>query len=239
MPTVDRSLVARLPIFSGLSEADLDDILRETRSLRLAKNANVFEQGQEARCFYLLLHGHVRAHKITPTGEQVVIRFFAPGELFGVAMAIGRSAYPATAVAIVESIALAWPNSAWPGLLARHPNLGVHTMQALGTRLQESQSRLMELSTQEVERRVAHALLRLLEKGGRNTADGVLIDFPISRLDIAQMTGATLHTVSRILSGWERRSLISSGRQKIVVRDPSALMRVADQSDEFSPSGGK
>lgn len=232
MSAVDRSLVAQLPIFAGLSPEAIDDTLREARSQRYAKNTVVFEQGQEAGSFFLLLHGRVRAQKLTPAGEQVVIRFIAPGEMFGVAMAIGQSAYPATAIAVVDCVALAWPNSAWPGLLARHPSLGVHTMQTLGARLQESQTRLMELSTQEVEGRIAHALLRILQSGGRDTRDGVLIDFPISQQDIAQMTGTTLHTVSRVLSAWAGRGLVVTGRQKIVVREPAALAQLADASSE-------
>ena len=228
MSAVDRSLVVALPIFAGLSPDSIDDTLRYARALRFAKNASVFEQGEEYRSIFLLLHGRVRAHKITPTGEQVVIRFIAPGEMFGVAMAIGQSAYPAKAIAIVDSVALAWPNSAWPGLLTRHPSLGVHAMQTLGARLQESQTRLMEMSTQEVDRRIAHALLRLLRQGGRRTTESVLIDFPISRQNIAQMTGTTLHTVSRTLSPWEVRGLVVSGRRKITIRDPAQLSRLAD-----------
>ncbi|WP_424363809.1 Crp/Fnr family transcriptional regulator [Methylocystis parvus] len=228
MSAVDRSLVAGLSLFADIPPDGIDDALREARPLRFAKNAVVFEQGQEAGSFFLLLHGRVRAHKLAPAGEQVVIRFIAPGELFGVAMAIGQSAYPATAIAVVDSVALAWPSSAWQGLLARHPSLGVQTMQALGARLQEAQTRLMEISTQEVERRIAHALLRLLKQGGRRTPEGILVDFPISREDIAQMTGTTLHTVSRILSTWQERGLIVSARRKVTVRNPAQLARLAD-----------
>ena len=234
MSTIDRSLVSSLPIFADLSAGEIDEFLRDARPLRFPKDATVFEQGQEARSFYLLLNGRVRAQKLTPAGEQVVIRFIGPGEMFGVAMAIGHDSYPATAVAIVDSVALAWPNSAWPRLLARHPNLAVHTMQTLGARLQESQTRLLEMSTQEVERRIAHTLLRLLDQGGRKTSDGVLIDFPISRKDIAQMVGATLHTVSRIISAWESRGWVSSGRRKIVVRDRSKLSSLADRPEGSS-----
>ena len=52
--------------------------------------------------------------------------------------------------------------------------------------------------------------------------------FPISRQDIAQMTGTTLHTVSRILSGWESRGLIEGGRQRIVLREPHKLFVLAE-----------
>jgi CRP-like cAMP-binding protein len=231
MPAVDRSLVAGLPIFAECSSEMIDDILCNARSAHFTRNSNVFEEGEKADSFFLLLHGRVKAYRLTPAGEQVVIRFIAPGEMFGVAMAIGRDTYPATAVAVVDCVVLAWPTSTWPGLLARHPALAVNTMQTLGARLQESQLRVMEMSTEEVERRVAHALLRLANQGGRKTDEGILIDFPISRQDIAQMTGTTLHTVSRIMSAWETAGLVSSGRQKVVIRDPHKLYLLAESSE--------
>jgi CRP/FNR family transcriptional regulator, nitrogen oxide reductase regulator len=231
MPAIDRSLVIGVPIFAECSSEMIDDILRDARSTHIAKNSNVFEQGENADFFFLLLHGRVKAYRLTPAGEQVVIRFIAPGEMFGVAMAIGRDAYPATAVAVVDCVVIAWPTAAWPGLLARHPALAVNAMQTLGARLQESQLRVMEMSTEEVERRVAHALLRLANQGGRKTDEGILIDFPISRQDIAQMTGTTLHTVSRIMSAWETAGLVSSGRQKVVIRDPHKLYLLAESSE--------
>lgn len=231
MAGLDRSLTAGLSLFADCTGEQIDDILHDARSRRIAKNENIFEQGEAAHSFFLLLHGRVRAFRLTPAGEQVVIRFIAPGEMFGVAMAIGRDVYPATAAAVVDSIVLSWPSTSWPALLARHPVLAVSTMQTLGTRLQESQTRLTEMSTEAVERRVAHTLLRLANQAGRKTDDGILIDFPLSRQNIAQMTGTTLHTVSRIMSAWETAGLVSSGRQKVVIRDSHKLYLLAESSE--------
>jgi len=100
MATVDPSLVAHLPLFAGFSAEELGEILREARSVRFPKNSAVFEQGEDAHSFFVLLHGHVRASKTTPTGEQVVVRYVATGETFGVATAIGLPRYPATATAV-------------------------------------------------------------------------------------------------------------------------------------------
>ena len=233
MAAVDRSLVANLPLFAGFSAEDLTEILREARSLRIAKNRNVFAEGEDAHSFFVLLHGHVRASKTTPSGEQVVVRYVAPGETFGVAPAIGLRRYPATATAVDDSVALAWPSAIWPRLVSRFPALATNTLQTIGSRLQETHTRVVEMSTQQVEQRVAHALLRLAKQAGHKVEHGVEIDFPISRQDIAQMTGTTLHTVSRILSAWEQRGLIESGRQRIVLREPHKLLVLADE-----PPGG-
>jgi CRP-like cAMP-binding protein len=237
MPKIDHSVVTGLPLFAGCNDAELGEILREARSIRVPKNSSVFEQGEDAHSFFVLLHGHVRASKTAPTGQQIVVRYVAPGETFGVATALGLKHYPATATAVDDSVVLAWPSAAWPRLVERHPKLAVNTLQTVGNRLQETHTRVMEMSTQQVEQRVAHALLRLAKQSGRKVENGIEIDFPISRQDIAQMTGTTLHTVSRVLSGWEQLGLVESGRQKIVLRQAHKLSVLAQgpADDELPP----
>ena len=87
---------------------------------------------------------------------------------------------------------------------------------------------MIEISNEQVEQRVAHALLRLAKQAGRKVDAGVEIDFPISRQDVAEMTGTTLHTVSRILSAWEQQGFVEGGRQRIVLREPHKLNMLAE-----------
>jgi len=225
---LDRSLISSLPAFAGLDGADLDVILLRARSSRFPKESEVFRQGEDAQSFFLLLSGHIRVVRTSPEGHQVIARYINEGELFGIAMALGRTTYPATAVAAVDCVVLAWPNSVWPELQSRFPAFGASTYRAVGQRLQETQAQVMEMSTQQVEQRVANALLRIVNQSGRKTTEGIEIDFPITRQDIAEMTGTTLHTVSRLLSAWEDEGIVRSGRQKVIVTDPHTLVLVAD-----------
>ena len=232
MSAIDPSTVAELPLFRDLSREQVRDILGDAVSRRYPKGSDVFVQDGKAEHFFLLLNGHLRVVRLTPDGQQVVVRYIVAGDIFGIAMAIGRDTYPATATAIVESLALVWPSAVWPALVAKYPMLAAGTMQALGNRLQDVQARVVEMSTEEVERRVAHALLRLVRQSGRKTGQGIEIDFPITRQDVAEMTGTTLHTVSRILSAWESRGLVDGGRQKIVLTDPHRLFLLAEGQSE-------
>ena len=225
---LDRSLISSLPTFAGLDGHDLDAILSRARSSRFAKDSEVFAQEEEATAFFLLLSGHIRVVRTSPEGHQVIARYINEGELFGIAMAMGRTNYPATAVAAVDCVVLSWPNSAWADLQTRFPAFGASAYRTIGARLQETQTQVMEMSTQQVEQRIAHALLRIVSQSGRKTAEGIEIDFPITRQDIAEMTGTTLHTVSRLLSAWEGRGIVRGGRQKVTVTDPHALMLVAE-----------
>lgn len=227
-PQINRVTIQHLPIFEHMAPAELDDILVDATSRRYGVGDKVFEQGQLADYFFVLLYGRLRVTQVTSEGQQVVIRMVHPGDLFGIARALQRTDYPGTATAAAESVAICWPMSIWSQLLAAHPSLAVNAMQTMGNRLMEAQQRLRELSTEEVERRVAHTVLRLANQAGKKEEGGVRIDFPISKQDIAEMTGTTLHTVSRILTAWEHENLVQGGRQKLLVKDAHQLLLIAD-----------
>lgn len=232
---LDRALIADLPVFASLGPEALDDILSFARARHYPKNTTVFAQEEVAPFFFLLLHGRLRVTQITPAGKQVVVRFVHPGDIFGVARAIGRKTYPGTSTAVADSIALAWASDNWPTLVTRYPAFAVNAMQVIGSRLQDAHARLRELSTEDVEHRIARNLLRLAGEAGHATAAGAEIDFPLSRQDIAELAGTTLHTVSRVMSAWEAAGLVESGRQRVTVRDTARLKAIAESDEADAP----
>jgi CRP-like cAMP-binding protein len=227
-PELDRSLIRSMPLFAQMADDALDDVLATARVRRCPAGTAVFEQGQPAESYFVLLNGRLRVTQVTPDGQQVIVRMVNPGDLFGIARALRRSTYPGTATAVIESLALAWPMSGWEEMIGRHPALAINTVQTVGTRLMESQARVQELSTEQVERRIAHTVLRLANQSGRKEAGGIRIDFPVSKQDIAEMSGTTLHTVSRILTAWEGEGIVEGGRQKLLLKDPHRLVLIAE-----------
>ncbi len=223
-----RPLIRPLPLFANLSDSDLDAILAMATMRRFPAGVVAFEQGDAAESFFVLLQGRLRVTQVTPDGHQIIVRMVNPGDLCGIARAMGRRDYPGTATAMVDSLALAWPMDSWDDVLAQHPGFAVNAMKTIGGRLMEAQERVRELSTEEVERRVARVVLRLAKQSGRKETQGIRIDFPISKQDIAEMAGTTLHTVSRILTGWEDDALVQGGRQKLLVKEPSRLALIAE-----------
>ena len=176
----------------------------------------VFEQDAEAHSFFVLLDGHIRVVRTTPDGQQIIVRYIGEGEYSGC-----RSPWPHDLSgerdrggrlrrAGLAERALAGAVGQVSGVRRQHFQDG-------GQPAQEAQTRVVEMSTEQVEQRVAHALLRLVSQTGRKTDAGIEIDFPISRQDIAEMTGTTLHPVSRLLSAWEEKGIIVSGRQKVTI----------------------
>jgi CRP-like cAMP-binding protein len=225
---IDRSLVRALPLFANMADADLDRLLARASMRRVMPAENVFEQGQKATQFFLLLHGRLKVVQVTPEGQQIIVRVVHPGDLFGFAQALQRDDYPGTPIAATESLVICWPNDVWGSFVEQNPHLAVNAMRTIGQRLQEAHTRIREMATEEVERRVAHAVLRLMDQAGRHEAEGVHIDFPLTRQDVAEMTGTTLHTVSRIFSAWDAKGIAKGGRQKLLVKDRARLEALAE-----------
>ena len=217
-----------MPPFSKLDSGQICEILDQASTRRYDEGAAVFEEGHDADRFFMLLDGYIRVVRISPGGEQIIVLHIPNGQLFGIAKALGRDTYPATAVTAAESIALSWPTRLWDSFAMQYDGFATETYKTVGIRVEEMNTRIMELATQQVEQRIANVLLRLINQTGRKVADGIKIDFPITRQDLSEMTGSTLHTVSRTLSAWERQGLVKSGRKKITVCDPHQLVLLSN-----------
>lgn len=224
---IQASLRTGVPLFEGLSDEGLNRAIGLAQRERRAKDSQLFEQGATATTFYLILAGRIRVSQITPEGQQVIIRYLGPQEIAGCVAVCGGVPYPATATAVEDTWLLTWTRARMSELAADFPIIGMNAMQIMGGRMTELQGRLTELQTIRVDRRIAHALGRLVVQAGRRTTDGIEIDFAITRKDLAEMTGTTLYTVSRTLSEWETSGIVSSRRQKVVILRPHDLAAIA------------
>lgn len=221
-------LLEQVSLFRGLAPADLSKILDLARTRRLENDAYYFQQEDPANLLYVLVEGQIKLTKLTPEGNQVLLRFVHPGEMFGGISLFGDAAYPVSAQAVGDCSVLTWDSETLMGLMESHPRMAVNAMRHLAERVQELQQRNLELATERVERRIAHALLRLAQASGRKVEGGVLIDLPLSRQDLAEMTGTTLYTVSRTLSGWQQQGLVEVGRERVLIRSPHGLVSIAE-----------
>ena len=225
---IDEKLLTKIPPFSRLSPAEIGEILDLSTQKTWSEGDTVFSQGASADSFYLLLDGSIRVVRLTPSGDRIVPLHIPAGELFGIAPALGLEAYPADAVAAVDCVTLCWLSRHWSEFVSRYDGFGFETWRTIGARMNELHDRIDELSTQAVEQRVAAVVLRLVRQYGRTVEEGIEITFPITRATISDMTGTTLHTVSRLLSAWEKQGIVASKRKHITVTDPHRMVMIAD-----------
>ncbi len=221
---LDESLLTDIPPFRRLTRPQIRAILDLAQPRRFDAGHTVFSEGMPVERFYLLLDGHIRVVRTTAGGDQIIALHIAAGQLFGIGVALGHAAYPATAMTADECLTLSWPNALWQDFITRYDGFATETYKVVGDRMGEMTTRILEMATKQVEQRVACAILRLITQMGRKVDGGIEIDFPITRQNISDMTGTTLHTVSRLLSAWEKDGLITSARRKITVTQPHQLV---------------
>lgn len=218
-------------LFQGLEQPAIEAAANLAHVRHVQNRAFFFHQGDPARVLYVLIEGHVKFTQVTPEGQQVLLRAIGPGETFGAVAALGDAFHPASAQAIGDCAALGWESDVINSLMEQFPRLALNAVRFLAGRVEEFQDRYRELSTERVERRVAHALLRFARQLGKPQEEGgILIDLALSRQDVAEMSGTTLYTASRILSAWEQQGLIRTLRARLIILKPESLQVIADDS---------
>jgi CRP-like cAMP-binding protein len=207
-------------IFAGLEDDEIMELTRLCTEKYLSTGEYAFWEDDQPDWFYLLAEGKIKVLKHSSTGKDFIIAFFEPGEIFGEVAVFENRAYPASAQAVVDSIALGIRREDFLKFLSRRPEVALRIINVLGGRLRMASSRLRDLAGERVEQRLARTLLMLSSKLGPS--------LPFTRQDIADMAGTTTETAIRFLSSLNARKITRSARGKIVILDELKLKLLSE-----------
>lgn len=166
----------RIAFLRDLNHAALTDIGAAAHQRQAARNSFFFYQDDPAAAFYIVVQGSVRLTKMNAEGQQVILRYARPNDGIGIIAVLDNAVYPLSAQAVSDCVVLMWDSRTLRQLMERYPSLAVHALQMVAERFVELQTQYRELATERVERRLARALLRLVQQAGREVSDGVLLD---------------------------------------------------------------
>ncbi len=220
-------ILGQVPFFAHLGHGDIEAVNALFRERGYTPGETIYRAGDPAARLYVVASGKVKVTRPTPTGQDVLLEILTPGEFFGSLSALGDREYADTAQAQTACCVLGIGTHEFHSILERYPAVAMQVLNILASRLQEAQDTIHQLSANSVESRVAAALLKLAEKLGQETKNGTLIQMPLSRQDLAEMTGTTTETVSRVLSHFRKAGLISSGRRWIALTNRDRLKTLA------------
>lgn len=218
-------------VFDGLTIDERRAWMTEAVTRTLRAGETVARQGDEARTLYLVERGLLKLVQLAPEGREVIVRFVGPGEPFGGVVALDGATYPVTALAVEPTVLRGWSKKALGPLLERLPRVRTNIMREMSAHMTDALTRVRELTTERVGQRLAHALLRLMRQCGRITPDGVLIAHPLTRQELAELTGTTLYTVSRTLSQWQADGILHSTNRRLLVKHPARLEALGEAAD--------
>ena len=220
------SVVERSPLLAGIPAGDYTIVSAAARVREFARGEMLYAEGDAVQHVLLLTSGFAKITQLGPGGTEVILRFCVPGDVLGAVGLFSNGRHYTTAQAFRPSRALVWEAPTFDALVKRFPVLQQNMVHVLGEDLRELQERFREVATERVGPRVARQLLRLLEKMGR-PVNG-LVEVGISREELAQMTGTTLFTVSRLLSAWSVRGAVSLRREAVTICDAESLLAISE-----------
>lgn len=223
----------RVNVFRDCTDEDLKMFAEKGILRSIEEGEFFFFQGDPAKYAYILVSGRAKLLQTNQAGQQVNLRTLSEWEIFGALGAVREDAqYPATAQALEPSTALAIESSFLKEMMKTRPHLNINLMQLMTGYIMEMQERYRELATERVERRIALTILRLAGQIGKRTSRSEMkVELPLTRQDVAEASGTTIFTVSRVLADWERRGLVEAGRERVVIRDPHGLVQISEGSD--------
>jgi CRP-like cAMP-binding protein len=214
------------PLFAGILPGDYSRIAAAARVREFERGEMLFIEGDSVQLVLLLTSGFAKINKLGLSGSEVILRFSAPGDVLGAMGLFSTGKHCTTAQSFRMCRALVWEPPAFKALAERFPVLHQNLARIVGGELLELEERFREIATERVAPRVARQLVRLLDKIGRRVQDG--IEISLSREELAQMTGTTLSTVSRLLSAWEERGMVKPRREGVTICDVPALNAISE-----------
>ena len=227
---VNAVLIQRFPLFADLSLSQCLTIMSGTQERRFSRKQIIFSQGDPIRRILLLLSGCVKLTQFGQDGDEVILRLNGPGEIVGGPGLCSEGEHTSTARTMESSVALLWDTAHFGDLIERFPIFGSNLTRVLAGQLQEMDERFREVSTEKVRARLSNQLVRLSDQMGKKVEG--CFEIGLSRAELAQLTGTTLFTVSRLLCEWETQGILSSRRECVLVRDLKALRSLANRQPE-------
>lgn len=199
------------------------------------RGETLFMRGEPVRSLMLLRGGCVKLSVTNPSGCEVIVGLCGASDAVDVGMYPGSRLHSVSAEAVSTCRLLSWGSLVMEDLFRRMPSLSGNVRIILSRQLTDLQERFSELSSDKVERRVASAIARLTRQFGRVAPGGVEVSF--SREELAQMTGTTLFTVSRLLSRWRDMGLLAPRREVVLIHDLASFIEATASDESRAPKG--
>jgi CRP-like cAMP-binding protein len=215
------------PLFAGIQPGEYPKVRATAYERVFTRGEMFFIEGESVHLVLLITAGVVKISKVRERGAEIILRLAVPGEVLGVSALYSTGSHRATAQAFRDCRALCWDAPAFKTLVSRYPILQHNMMRILGERLLDIEERFGEVATDPVAPRVARQLMRLISTIGRPRGGAVEVD--ISREELAQMTGTTLYTVSRLLSAWKARGIVDPRRGSVAIYEIQPLRAISRQ----------
>ncbi|MHB1485554.1 MAG: Crp/Fnr family transcriptional regulator [Saccharofermentanales bacterium] len=213
-----------VPVFSSLNEDELQQVVSLIDQKSYAKNAMLMSVGDIPKDFIIVSNGKIKIFGQSQDGKEQILYILTNGDFFGERNLLHEKQVDYYAQAMEDTLVCTIEKSRFQSLITRFPSISLKIMDTLCDKLEKMESMFKKISPKDVDSRVNMMLLELSQKYGRRRKDGILIELPMNREEMANYIGVARETVSRkITSLRDDGSIKIIGNKKILIIDEKAL----------------
>jgi len=227
MATDDMTIVMRAPLFQAMGPDITRSIIQNRSCRRYDRGERIFEQGDPADSFFLVVEGWVKLYRQRENGEQVVVAIFTAGETFAEVVMFMGGRFPASAEAVSPARILRIDGAALRRAILHQPQLAFDMLAAASLHLKRLVHQIEQLKAQSAPQRIADFLLdQVTEVSG-----AVTIALPYEKALIANRLGMQPESFSRALARL-RDVGVTVQRDNVHIKDLAALAEFSARSGE-------
>lgn len=223
-------VLARVPLFSDLSDAELKFISDRAVGRRYAAGELIFSEGDPCTGLYVIEAGDVRIFKTSAGGREQVLTVEHAGSSVAELPVFDGGMYPASASAANDCSMLFISRNDFRALCLEHPEVALKVLRMVGLRLRRLVAIIEELSFTTVRHRLAALLLSLAREAGHSSGRA-RFELTVSNQELASRIGTVRELVSRNLSRFQAEGLIRMEGKSITIPD-LAVLEAEVQADE-------
>jgi CRP-like cAMP-binding protein len=216
-------IVGRIPLFSALQAEERGLVAKLIRLRRYGARQVVVRQGDVGGALFLSISGYFKAVSTSREGKDVLLSIMGPGEVFGELSVLDGQPRSATVVTLEPSVLAFIERAPLLHLLEESPSLAIRLLEVLAQRLRNLTKRCETISSQDVPKRLARALISLADDHGQVSGSGVRIPVRLSQQDLGNMVGATRESVNKQLRHWTQTGVVQRESGCVIIADLPAL----------------
>ena len=224
-------LLSQVPLFEDLPEADLNIVSQRVRQRRYKDGDTIFHRNDPGVALYVIMHGKVKIHNETTDGSDCIITILSEGDFFGELAVIDGEERSADATTMEPTELLMLTRDDLHDILSRYPRISLRLLTTLAGRLRRTTEAYLAYSALDVNGRLAMQLLRLSERHGVVTANGVRIDLKLTQTDLGALVGASRESVNKVMGFFRRQGYVAvDDKNQITIRNEKALSRMCEMT---------
>jgi CRP-like cAMP-binding protein len=214
-----RAALKKVSLFADFEEPELDDLLAVMKEKRFLRDATILIQRDPGESCFLIVVGEVKVSLFGEDGKEIILAKLGEGEVFGEMALLSGSPRSATVIALQDTTLLVLEREEFHKLLLRQPKLALKILAVMADRLRKADEKIEALVLFDVSQRVTHFVVDLAKREGVQSPEGLVIRRRPTHREIANMTGTTRETVSRVLSELARGGFVSMTGKRLTIHE--------------------